>query len=36
MIVGSGITTETYLLPRLYNVPEVVSIKLLPKTNLPY
>lgn len=36
MIVGSGIVTETYLLPRLYNVPEVVSIVLLPKTNLPY
>lgn len=36
MIVGSGIATETYLLPRLYNVPEVVKVTLLPKTNLPY
>ncbi len=36
MIVGSGITTDTYFLPRLYNVPEIVSVTLLPETNLPY
>lgn len=35
MIVGSGITTETYLLPRLYNSPEVVNVRLLPETNMP-
>ncbi len=34
MIVGSGVTTKTYLLPRLYNVPEVVKVTLLPKTNM--
>ncbi|MBQ8228133.1 MAG: metallophosphoesterase [Clostridia bacterium] len=31
LIVGSGITTETYLLPRLYNPPEVVSVSVVPK-----
>lgn len=31
LIVGSGITTETYLLPRLYNPPEVVSVSVLPQ-----
>lgn len=30
LIVGSGITTSTYLLPRLYNQPEVVKITLQP------
>lgn len=30
LIVGSGITTSTYLLPRLYNVPEVVKVTLQP------
>lgn len=34
LIVGSGITTETYLLPRIYNVPEVVKIKIQPLTTL--
>ncbi len=28
LIVGSGVSTKTYLLPRLYNVPEVVQINL--------
>lgn len=31
MIVGSGITTQTYLLPRIYNAPEVVRVILLPE-----
>lgn len=31
MIVGSGITTHTYLLPRIYNAPEVVKVTLLPE-----
>lgn len=31
MIVGSGIATDTYFLPRLYNVPEVVRVILLPE-----
>lgn len=31
LIVGSGITTETYLLPRLYNPPEVVSVSIVPQ-----
>ncbi len=31
LIVGSGITTETYLMPRLYNPPEVVSVRVIPK-----
>ncbi len=31
LIVGSGITTETYLLPRIYNPPEVVSVTIVPK-----
>lgn len=31
LIVGSGITTETYFLPRLYNPPEVVSVSVVPK-----
>ena len=31
LIVGSGITTETYLLPRFYNPPEVVSVSVVPK-----
>ncbi len=30
LIVGSGISTSTYLLPRLYNVPEVVKISIQP------
>ncbi len=34
MIVGSGITTETYLLPRLYNVPEIVNVILLPELKI--
>lgn len=34
MIVGSGITTETYLLPRLYNVPEIVNVILLPEIKI--
>ncbi len=31
LIVGSGITTETYLLPRIYNPPEVVSVTIVPE-----
>ena len=31
LIVSSGITTQTYLLPRLYNPPEVLKINILPK-----
>ena len=30
LIVGSGITTSTYLLPRIYNMPEVVKVTLQP------
>ncbi|MBQ7596815.1 MAG: metallophosphoesterase, partial [Clostridia bacterium] len=33
LIVGSGISTSTYLLPRLYNVPEVVKVTLQPLRN---
>lgn len=31
MIVGSGITTVTKILPRLYNPPEVVSVSIIPE-----
>lgn len=31
MIVNSGIIGQTYFLPRLYNPPEIVSIKIAPK-----
>lgn len=31
MLVSSGITTKTYLLPRLYNPPEVISFTLKPR-----
>ncbi len=31
LIVGSGITTETYFITRLYNPPEVVSISIIPE-----
>ena len=30
LIVGSGITTSTYLLPRIYNQPEILKISLQP------
>ena len=32
LIVGSGITTETYYIPRIYNPPEVVLVSVVPKT----
>lgn len=35
LIVGSGITKGTYLLPRLYNPPEIVSIYIVPENKLP-
>lgn len=31
LIVGSGVTTETYYIPRLYNPPEVVSVTVVPQ-----
>ncbi len=35
MIVGSGIATDTYRVPRLYNTPEVVHVILLPELKIP-
>lgn len=35
LIVGSGVTTGTYLLPRLYNPPEIVSIYIVPENKIP-
>lgn len=34
MLVGSGITTQTYLLPRLYNPPEVIGLTLKPRQKI--
>lgn len=34
MLVGSGITTKTYLLPRLYNPPEVIGLTLRPRRKI--
>lgn len=34
MIVSSGITTSTYLLPRIYNQPEVVKITIQPSRRI--
>ncbi len=31
LIVGSGVTTETYYIPRLYNPPEVVLVSVVPQ-----
>lgn len=31
LIVGSGVTTETYYIPRIYNPPEVVLVSVVPQ-----